>query len=117
MFRKEVWGRGYATEAVRAVLEAYWGLDRKVMEVAVDLETNTTGDESKQEPGNGYIAPIEKEDVDGFQIETLLAVTEAANVGSRRILEKFGFVKIREFRDWETGGTECVDYILRRPEG
>jgi RimJ/RimL family protein N-acetyltransferase len=107
MFRKEMWGRGYATEAVKAVLEAYWGLQRR----EVDLQIEGNGGE--QRDVGEYKASIEAKHAAGFRVETLLAVTEAANTGSRRVLEKFRFVKAREFQD--AGGAECVDYILLRP--
>ncbi|ERF73938.1 hypothetical protein EPUS_05361 [Endocarpon pusillum Z07020] len=114
MFRKEMWGRGYATEAVKAVLNAYWNLERGEVEVESHLEKE------------GIVVEKEhcdqcKDSVDytsyaaGFQVEKLSAVTVSANVGSRRVLEKLGFVMVKEFKDWDTGGRECIEYILQRP--
>ncbi len=110
MLRKEVWGRGYASEAVEAVLEAYWALERR--EVLVEVGTEDRGFE--QELGGKGEAWREGEVVQGFRVETLLAVTETANAASRRVLVKHGFFKVREYENWDTGGTKCVDYILRR---
>jgi hypothetical protein len=89
------------------VLEAYWGLQRREVDLQVEGNAGEQGDvwECK--------ALMQGNDAAGFQVETLLAVTEAANTGSRRVLEKFRFAKAREFRD--AGGAECVDYILLRP--
>jgi RimJ/RimL family protein N-acetyltransferase len=111
MLRKEVWGRGYASETVGAVLKAYWRLERR--EVTVEL--GTEDGELKQGHDGEEVAWRQDGDTPDLQVETLLAVTEVANAASRRILEKFGFVKVREYTDWDAGGTECVEYILERP--
>ena len=114
MFRKEMWGRGYATEAVKPVLNAYWSLERRKVEVESHPEKE------------GIVVEKEhrdqcKDSVDytsyaaGFQVEKLWAVTVSTNVGSRRVLEKLGFVKVKEFKDWDTGGRECIEYTLQRP--
>jgi RimJ/RimL family protein N-acetyltransferase len=119
MLRKEMWGKGYATEAVQAALKAYWELERKEVEGRVeakDVEEDKQGREQDQElakEGNNF---AEDRDAFGFQAEALLAVTDAANVASRTVLEKFGFHKVREYQDESTGGTHCVEYILNRPE-
>lgn len=114
MFRKEMWGRGYATEAVEAVLNAYWSLERREVEVEFPQEKEgfIVGKEHVDQcKGSvGYAS-----DATGFQVEKLLAVTVSANVGSRRVLEKLGFVIVKEFMDRRTGRRECMEYILQRP--
>lgn len=116
MLRKEVWGRGYATEAVNAVLEAYWGLERREVDVRFEAEVGQGGVGWEQERDNKFKALTEDGNDAGFQVESLLAVTQTANAGSRRVLEKFGFVRVREFRDWNTGGIECIVYVSPRPQ-
>jgi RimJ/RimL family protein N-acetyltransferase len=113
MLRKEMWGKGYATEALEAVLKAYWRLKRT--EVDVEEETQEAVVDQAQDAKEA--AYQEERGGGDRQIEILLAVTEAANAGSRRVLDKFGFVKVKEYRDLDTGGTKCVNYILRRPDG
>ena len=110
MLCKEVWGKGYATEAVRAILEAYWGLERTVVEIC-----SAAGD-SKQQHHGKEAAWRKPANAPGIDCETLLAVIEVTNGASRRILEKHGFVKVREYRDCYNGGMECVSYVLRRPD-
>lgn len=60
----------YATEALRAWLEVYWALPRQ----DVTLEGRDVGEH-------------------GMEIESLLAETALANVGSRRVLVKCGFTE------------------------
>lgn len=117
IFQKETWGRGYAIEAVKAILEAYWGLGRREVDVENQDEVGMgqEGDGVQQGNATKSKALAEGKNAAGFQVETLLAATDVANAKSRRVLEKLGFVNIGEYRDWDTGGTECVRYILRRP--
>ncbi len=115
MLIKEMWGKGYATEAVRVVLEAYWGLQRKEVEVQVEAEMQNEGRGAEQELDKDGKAWAVDKDAAGLQVEKLEAVVDATNTASRKVLEKFGFVKTREYQDENTGGTECVLYVLRRP--
>jgi len=87
MFRTDMWGKGYATEALRAWLEVYWALPRKDVTV-----------EGKD--GAEY----------GTEAESLLAETELGNAGSRRVLVKCGFT---ELRTWEDDGDQLIQYIYR----
>ncbi len=114
MFCKEMWGRGYATEAVKAVLDAYWSLKRMDVEVESQLEKERIvlgkehGDQCKDSVDHTSGAT-------GFLVEKLFAVTVSTNVGSRKVLEKLGFVMVKEFVDWDNGRRECIEYILQRP--
>ncbi|KAI0505779.1 acetyltransferase domain-containing protein [Xylaria bambusicola] len=84
MLRKEYWGKGLATEFLRAFTKAWWALPRE--EIRVEVNEETVG-------GRG-----EKNDSGELQVpEILMAVIEASNVGSRRVLEKSGF---REYKQW-----------------
>lgn len=97
MFRREGWGRGYATEALKVVLEA---LERKQVEVPIEVEMDMGGREHDTAGNHDKEcrSPVTERDDAGFMVESLLALTEVANVKSRKVLEKRGFVKVREFR-------------------
>ena len=45
MFRKDAWGKGYATEGLRAWLKVYWSLPRK----EVDVDDETPGSERQNQ--------------------------------------------------------------------
>lgn len=89
MFRTEMWGKGYATEALRAWLEVYWALPRKEVTVArEDLAEH------------------------GVETESLLAETAVANSGSRRVLVKCSFT---ELQTREEDGEQLIQYTYRPP--
>ncbi|KAJ3569014.1 hypothetical protein NPX13_g6227 [Xylaria arbuscula] len=84
MLRKEYWGKGIATEFLRALIEAWWALPREEIEIEVDAETvEGRGGEKNSEK---LVVP-----------EILTAIIETGNVGSRRVLEKAGF---KEYKEW-----------------
>ena len=89
MLQMGMWGKGYGTEALRAWLDVYWALPRKTVTI---------------------------EDVGGVELgteaESLLAETELANAGSRRVLLKCGFT---ELRIWEEDEVQLIQYIYRPP--
>lgn len=59
----DFWGKGYATEAVAGVIDAWWELDRMVLD--------------------GTVLELEK--------EKLFAACNRANIGSVKVLQKSGF--------------------------
>ena len=74
MFRMEAWGKGYATETLKAWLETYWALPREVVEVEDEKPT------------------YEREaDANGVSREVLRALFESNNAGSRGVLRKCSF--------------------------
>ncbi|KAI0555491.1 acetyltransferase domain-containing protein [Xylaria curta] len=83
------WGRGYATEAVSAVLKAWWELPREEVEITVH-------------PGT---LPLNKETVEVPMVfrERMAAEIAAYNAGSQRVLEKLGF---KDFGFWEEPDTQ-----------
>ncbi|KAI0126939.1 GNAT domain-containing protein [Xylariales sp. AK1849] len=83
MFKQEHWGKGYATEFLKAFLEAWWKLPRQSVELEVDA-LSVTG------------AGGESEGVDEVP-EQLYAAVDATNSRSLRVMEKAGF---RKFKDW-----------------
>ncbi|KAI0118273.1 acyl-CoA N-acyltransferase [Nemania sp. FL0031] len=117
MIRTEHWGRGYATEFLRAFTEAWWGLDRAEAVVEVDeLSVVRDGDGKGEGEGEGG----EEEEEDKVR-EMLCATVEDTNRGSLRVMEKAGFER---FRTWTTpsrrageGGKEVtlVGFVNRRP--
>ncbi|KAJ5597785.1 hypothetical protein N7537_007869 [Penicillium hordei] len=59
----DFWGKGYATEAVASIIDAWWKLDRMVLD--------------------GIVLELKK--------EKLFAACNRANIGSVRVLQKTGF--------------------------
>jgi RimJ/RimL family protein N-acetyltransferase len=86
MFRKEAWGKGFATEFVNAALDAWWALPRRPAEVKV--ERSTVGGEGE---ADGGIAE-----------ERLIAITVDTNNRSQNVLAKSGLelVKVWEEEDF-----------------
>lgn len=82
-FRKEAWGKGFATEFLRAFLKVWWELPR--IETWIEVDEITVG--SNRTAGN-LVVP-----------ERLGAVMHGNNVGSYKVLEKTGFKKVNEWTD------------------
>ncbi|KAK7983746.1 acetyltransferase [Apiospora arundinis] len=98
IFKREHWGRGYATEFLRAFLERWWSLPRVETEVEVDLHTVPAGYLLE----NGGRVP-----------EMVVAVVEAGNTGSLRVMEKAGFERFKEWKEPdERAGFEGKDVTL-----
>lgn len=76
MFRSEVWGNGFASEAMEHWLQAWWKLPRKEVD----------------------INPDDADEVDSTTVvpEVLKADVVVTNHASKRILERCGFVPVRE---------------------
>ncbi len=95
MFVKEAWGKGYGTEAFQGWLQAYWQLPRKEVVINEDDDDNT----------------------DTWRPEVLTADTVENNLGSARILAKYGFQKVSEEMIVEHGETVRLIHLeLARPE-
>ncbi|KAI1352890.1 acetyltransferase domain-containing protein [Xylaria sp. FL0043] len=125
------WGRGYATEAMRAVLDAWWGLPRGIEgeeeEVVVKVLAGTLGTASsisaptatETETAEAIKEPTsvttrmraenadkgEGKEGEGLRVERERVVAEIAtyNKGSQRVLEKLGF---EHFGTWEEPDTQ-----------
>ncbi|KAH8906051.1 hypothetical protein BR93DRAFT_928657 [Coniochaeta sp. PMI_546] len=76
MFRTEFWGKGYATEFLRAYIESWAKLPRAEVEIKVDPRTVT---------GKGVAE------------EQIIAVTAEVNKGSQKVLQKCGW---EHFMTW-----------------
>ncbi|KAI0403879.1 GNAT domain-containing protein [Xylaria palmicola] len=81
MIRSEHWGKGYATEFLRAFVPAWFALPRARVTARVD---------ARSAPGGHAEAGDEVP-------EMLCAMVEDTNVGSLRVMEKAGF---RRFKTW-----------------
>jgi len=86
-------GKGYATEAVAAVLKSWWELPRGTERVSVHPDTVQRVD--PVEDGDAGEAPRVKERI-AAQIATY-------NAASRRVLEKLGF---KHFGTWDEPDTQ-----------
>ncbi|KAI4869916.1 acyl-CoA N-acyltransferase [Hypoxylon rubiginosum] len=80
-FRKEFWGRGYATEFLGALLEAWWRLPR----------SNTRAHVASSSIPKG-----------GDTTEQVTAIADVQNIGSRKVLEKLGFIRFVEWTEPDT---------------
>jgi len=111
MIRSEYWGRGYATEFLRAFLQMWWALPRSETEAWAD--------------GLSLVGVDAGEGAGGEVPEMLCAIVQATNIGSTRVLEKAGF---RKFKTWKershrvesggSGGDEVtlVGFVAFGPE-
>ncbi|KAI1770987.1 acyl-CoA N-acyltransferase [Hypoxylon cercidicola] len=88
-FRKEFWGRGYATEFLGALLGAWWRLPRSNIRLRVASSSIPDGIRTT---------------------EQISAVTDVQNIGSQKVLEKLGFVR---FMEWTEPDTQ--EYRLGQP--
>jgi RimJ/RimL family protein N-acetyltransferase len=87
MLSQESWGKGLATEFVRAFMDMWWGLEREETKVKVE---------------KGMVAPVREGDEveDGVQArEMMVGITDINNGASMKVMEKCGFVKMREWVD------------------
>ncbi|KAI1498707.1 acetyltransferase domain-containing protein [Biscogniauxia marginata] len=78
--KREYWGRGYATEFLRAVLDAWWRLPR--CNVDIEVYASAVG-EAKTE-------------------EHVYANAAISNPASQRVLEKLGFERFRVWTEPDT---------------
>ncbi|KAI5922582.1 acetyltransferase domain-containing protein [Camillea tinctor] len=98
--KREYWGRGYATEFLHGILDAWWHLPRR----AVDVEILSLA-----------IGAGETE-------EHIYANADIENVGSQRVLEKLGFKRIRVWTEPDTQlhrlgqQVTLVGFTLARPQ-
>ncbi|CEI65591.1 hypothetical protein FVEN_g8849 [Fusarium venenatum] len=86
-FRKEAWGKGYATEFLSAFMEVWWELPRIEASIEVD-RTTLSEEEIKTSPDRAIV-------------ERCAAETIKENVGSNCVLAKAGFEKVKEWRNEE----------------
>ncbi|KAI1163321.1 acetyltransferase domain-containing protein [Nemania serpens] len=113
------WGRGYATEAVGAILKAWWELPRE--EAVVEVHPYSVSSPPSPLTEGGAQAGEKKEEVVEEVRERVVAEIATYNIGSRRVLEKLGF---EHFGSWEEPDTQLHrlgqplmlgHYVLARP--
>ncbi|KAH7174993.1 GNAT domain-containing protein [Fusarium flagelliforme] len=86
-FRKEAWGKGYATEFLKAYMQAWWKLPR--IESLIEVDRTTLSEEEMAASPEALIT------------ERCAAEAISDNAGSHRVLEKAGFEKVKEWRNEE----------------
>lgn len=97
MIRKEWWGRGIATEFLTAFLGMYCGLPREGQ-----VERKVTASSAEAEAG------AEAE-------EALVAVIDASNAASQKILERCGFESFLSFKDVDMRAQDkTIDLVAYR---
>lgn len=103
MLLEEHWGRGYATEVMRAYLEHWWKLPRieGLVDLNVDTRTLNNGD------GAGSVVR-----------EQLSGITGGENVRSKHVLEKLGFKLAAAYAEEEEEahlGFVGTGFVLEKP--
>ncbi|KAL4724582.1 hypothetical protein ACLX1H_008024 [Fusarium chlamydosporum] len=86
-FRKEAWGKGYATEFLSAFMKVWWQLPR--VESLIEVDRTTINEEEIAASPDRVLA------------ERCAAETISDNLGSKRVLEKAGFRNVKEWRNEE----------------
>lgn len=102
MILKEHWGKGYATEFLRAYLEHWWALPREETETELKVDTRTISGEA---PGS-------------LVNERLTAITGGENEGSKNVLVKLGFTLVAAYREEEEEahlGQVGTGFVLAKP--
>ncbi|KIW32345.1 uncharacterized protein PV07_03899 [Cladophialophora immunda] len=98
MLRTDSWGKGYATEALRRWLQAWWELPRK----------DVTVEEAEGETGT--------DDCVVMVPEVLRADIDGNNIASAKILAKCGFRRVAEELIQENGtAVNLITFELTRP--
>ncbi|KAJ3335592.1 hypothetical protein HDU93_004951 [Gonapodya sp. JEL0774] len=95
MFRTEYWGKGFATEFVRAFLPYYAALPRIPARLSVSESTLVDG----SAPGGGSVE------------ELLVAVIETRNGPSHTVLKKCGFEHFLDFVDPEDSNQPPINLM------
>ncbi|KAF7561942.1 hypothetical protein G7046_g2193 [Stylonectria norvegica] len=99
MLRQEAWGKGYATEFLKAFLDSWWALPREEVEIEVDEDTVRGAGEVKD--------------------EFISAVTLDANGPSQGVMKKAGFEVFKVFQeedpDDKTKLETLYGFVLKRP--
>ncbi|PGH14348.1 hypothetical protein AJ80_05938 [Polytolypa hystricis UAMH7299] len=88
----DAWGKGYTTEAIGAMIDAWWRISAAFPPAAASPDA-----------GDGSEAPDR---------DAVWALTHKLNVASNRVLEKCGFHAVREF-DHHLG--ETIEWRIQRP--
>lgn len=112
MIREEWWGKSIVTNAVRMLLQVWWALERKT----VDLSTESAQDEHDlhlimlEMDQSDLAENVEIIDEDGCKVvpEILLAEIEEHNIGSLRVIERSGF----KYRDRESIVEDVGTFVL-----
>lgn len=122
MFRKEFWGKGYASEAMTAWIAAWWDLPRREVEILTERDRDQDHDHDEgQETSTDEIKrrPIGSCD-QGHVPEVLLACTVETNLASQKVLHRLGFLPVAEemIDDHQRPGDKIklTEYHLQRPQ-
>lgn len=94
-FRKEAWGKGLGTEFVRGFLKMYWALPRVEVQLEVDKDMVEVAEHNP-----------------ALARECIVAVTDARNIGSNKVLQKNGWRHVKSFQepDLKDPAEQCTLY-------
>ncbi|PKS12702.1 hypothetical protein jhhlp_000910 [Lomentospora prolificans] len=104
VFHPSIWGKGYATEFVKAFMEMWWSLPRA--EADVDAEA---GSVKAAVIGDEYGSRPELEVEEGAHVrEMMIGVTQEDNLASAKILTKCDFKRLE---DWIVKSGDGVERL------
>jgi RimJ/RimL family protein N-acetyltransferase len=105
-FVEECWGRGYATELMAALLEAWWKLPRRMVEKEAYVPAEEL-DGVRAQPA-GKLVPAVQERVCGM--------VWPHNLSSGKVLQKSGFEVLHRFFSTETQGLRMTCWSCHKPQ-
>lgn len=118
MIRKEWWAKGVVGNATRSFIDAYWSLDRRIVEISLQEEDN--------DDDAGRVKSIEhaqgEQYTGALASEMLFAKTVVSNEASVRILASCGFQLVhlqhptRSVHDESETTLEVLTYVLKRSQ-
>lgn len=94
MFRKEAWGKGYASEFASAFVKMWSDLPREEVEILVDERTSRG---------------------DGTAKECVIGITADTNLASQTVLKKAGFEPLFTFAARNETENEFVGEVINLP--
>lgn len=102
MLLKEHWGKGYATELLRAYLKHWWSLPREEVATELQVDPRTLSGETAGSVVN----------------ERLTAITGGNNDASKKVLTKLGFTLVAAYEEKEELahlGQVGTGFVLAKP--
>ncbi|KKA26070.1 hypothetical protein TD95_000355 [Thielaviopsis punctulata] len=106
MLVRESWGKGYATEILRAFVESWWALPREQTSIEVEEGTCVVDGQLGKTVQNGDVVE-----------EVLMAVIDVKNDRSANVLRKLGFEKAVDWQQEDKGVTYNLATMVMKKSG